>query len=68
MDILKIKFNKHKKVNILMYSIYYSILNDENNDMNKSLSRKLLYYECEILPYDLYVNKTFYEKYILYQN
>ena len=52
-------------VNILMYSIYYSILNDENNDMNKSLSRKLLYYECEMLPYDLYVNKNIFNKTII---
>ena len=52
-------------VNILMYSIFYNILNDENNDMNKSLSRKLFYYECEILPYDLYVNKSIVNKTVI---
>ena len=44
-------------INILLYSMYYNIMNDENTNMNNSLSRKMLYYECEILPYDLYVNK-----------
>ena len=44
-------------INILLYSMYYNIMNDENNNMNKSLSRKMLYFECEILPYDLYYNK-----------
>ena len=52
-------------VNILLYSMYYTIFNDENNDMNKSLSRKLLYYECEILPYDFYVNKNIINKTII---
>ena len=44
-------------INLLLYSMYYNILRDENNDMNKSLSRKLMYYECNLLPYDLFVNK-----------
>ena len=52
-------------LNVLFYSIYYNILNDENNDMNKSLSRKLLYYECEILPFDLYINKNIINKSII---
>ena len=45
-------------VNLLLYSMYYNILRDENNDMNKSLSRKFLYYECNLLPYDLFKNKN----------
>ena len=51
-------------VNVLLYSMFYNILNDENNysDMSKCLSRKLLYYECNLFPYDLYVNKSIYNK------
>ena len=51
-------------VNILLYSIFYNILNDENSniDMNKSLSRKLLYKECALIPYDLYINKNIINK------
>ena len=44
-------------VNLLLYSMYYYILQDENKNMDKSLSRKLLYYECNLLPYDLFRNK-----------
>ena len=51
-------------VNILLYSNFYNILNDENSnvDMNKSLSRKLLYKECHLIPYDLYINKNIINK------
>lgn len=51
-------------VNILLYSIFYSILNDENSniDMNKSLSRKLLYKECVLIPYDLYIKRNIINK------
>jgi len=51
-------------VNILLYSIFYYILNDENSniDMNISLSRKLLYKECSLIPYDLYINKNIINK------
>ena len=51
-------------VNILLYSVFYYILNDENSnlDMNKSLSRKLLYKECALIPYDLYINKNIINK------
>ena len=52
-------------LNVLFYSIFYNIFNDENNDMNKSLSRKMLYYECDILPYDLYINKNIINKTIV---
>ena len=45
-------------INILLYSMFYHIVIDENNDMNKSLSRKFLYYECNLLPYDLFLNKN----------
>ena len=30
--------------------------------MNKSLSRKLLYKECHLIPYDLYINKNIINK------
>jgi hypothetical protein len=30
--------------------------------MNKSLSRKLLYYECNLFPYDLFANKIVFNK------
>ena len=51
-------------VNILLYSTFYTILNDENYklDMNKSLSRKLLYNECNLLPFELYINKNILNK------
>ena len=44
-------------INVLLYSMYYNIFINDNKDMNKTLSRKLLYYECNLLPYDLFVNK-----------
>ena len=61
------KFNDeliNMEINLLLYSIFYKALNEENNDinMNKSLSRKLLYYECNLLPYDLYINKKILNK------
>ena len=51
-------------VNVLLYTVFYSIVNDENrmNFMNKSLSCKLLYYECNLFPYDLFVNKNIFNK------
>ena len=45
-------------VNVLLYSMFYSIMIDENNNMNKSLSRKFLYYECNLLPYELFITKN----------
>ena len=45
-------------INILLYSMFYNIMIDENNDMNKSLSRKFLYYECKFIPYELYLTKN----------
>ena len=51
-------------VNILLYSMFYNILNDENSItyMNKCISRKLLYYECNLIPYDLFINKNILNK------
>ena len=51
-------------INLLLYSLLYSTINDENNNtsMNKSLSRKLLYYECNIFPYDLFIKKQIFNK------
>ena len=45
-------------INILLYSMFYNIMKDENNDMNKSISRKFLYYECNLLPYELFLTKN----------
>ena len=64
------KFNDeliNMNINLLLYSVFYRVLNEENNDinMNKSLSRKLLYYECNLLPYDLYINKKILMKRVL---
>ena len=61
------KFNDeliNMNINLLLYSVFYRVLNEENNDinMNMSLSRKLLYYECNLLPYDLYINKKILNK------
>ena len=44
-------------INLLLYSMYYYIYLDDNKNMNNSLSRKLLYYECNLLPYDLFKKK-----------
>ena len=52
-------------VNILLYSFYYNILNDKNNNMDQSISKKFLYYECQILPYDFYINKNIINKTII---
>ena len=51
-------------VNLLLYSVFYNIANDANSTlfMNKSLSRKLLYYECNLFSYDLFINKNIYNK------
>ena len=45
-------------VNLLLYSMFYYIILDKNKNMNKSVSRKMLYYECNLLPFDLYLNKN----------
>ena len=52
-------------LNVLFYSLFYNVFSDDNTDMNKSLSRKMLYYECEISPYDFYVNKNIMNKTII---
>ena len=68
-ELLKYRFEiVNFGLNILLYSMYYNIMIDENNDMDKSLSRKMLYYECEILPYDLYVNKNIINRTIIIEN
>ena len=52
--------SKHELVifqlNVLLYTSFYSIINAENIETNKSLSRKFLYKECNLLPYDLFIN------------
>ena len=49
-------------INILLYSMFYNLMIDENNNMNKSLSRKFLYYECNLLPYELFLQKNILNK------
>ena len=48
--------------NILLYSMFYNLLIDENKNMNKSVSRKFLYYECNILPYEIFLQKNIINK------
>ena len=55
-------------VGILLYSMFYNIMIDENNDMNKSLSRKFLYYECNLLPYELFLTKKVINKNAIKEN
>ena len=52
-------------VGVLLYSMFYNIMIDENNDMNKSLSRKFLYYECNLLPYELFLTKNVFNKNVI---
>ena len=55
-------------INILIYSMFYNIMIDENNDMNKSLSRKFLYYECKFIPYELYLTNNIINRNIIKEN
>ena len=48
--------------------MFYKILLDKNNNMNNSLSRKFLYYECKLLPFDLYLNKSIVNRNIIEKN
>ena len=44
-------------VNVLLYSVLYKLINDDKSDMSKSLAKKMMYFECGLMPYDLYYRK-----------
>jgi hypothetical protein len=68
-DFFKCPFELIKMgINIMLYSMFYKILLDKNNNMNASLSRKFLYYECKLCPFDLYLNKSIVNRNIIENN
>ena len=44
-------------VNLLLYFLFFKMVNDEE-DMNNSISKKFLYNECGLIPYELYINNN----------
>ena len=42
-------------INLLLYFLFYQLVND-NGDINCTISRKFLYNECGLIPYELYLN------------
>ena len=44
-------------VNLLLYFLFFKMVNDEV-DMNNSISKKFLYNECGLIPYELYINNN----------
>ena len=44
-------------INLLLYFLFFKLVNDEE-DMNKTISKKFLYYECCLIPYELYLNNN----------
>ena len=44
-------------INLLLYFLFFKLVNDEE-DMNKTISRKFLYNECGLIPYELYLNNN----------
>ena len=44
-------------VNLLLYFLFFKMVNDEG-DMNNSISKKFLYNECGLIPYELYINNN----------
>ena len=50
------------QINILLYSTFYNIMNDHSKENNKSISRKFLYRECSLLPYDIFIHKQMINK------
>ena len=56
--------NINMNINLLLYFLFYQLVNDEG-DINNTISKKFLYYECGLIPYELYIknkiknNKTF---------
>ena len=62
------KFNNeliNMGINILLYSVFYTIQLDTENksDINRSISKKLLYNECKLGTYHLFSNKLLSNKY-----
>ena len=44
-------------VNLLLYFLFFKMVNDEE-DMNNSISKKFLYNECGLIPYELYIDNN----------
>ena len=44
-------------INLLLYFLFFKLVNDEE-DMNKTISRKFLYNECGLIPYELYIKNN----------
>ena len=44
-------------VNLLLYFLFFKMVNDEE-DTNNSISKKFLYNECGLIPYELYINNN----------
>ena len=49
--------NINMNVNLLLYILFYNLINDKG-DINATISKKFLYYECGIIPYELYINNN----------
>jgi len=47
--------NINMNINLLLYFLFYQLVNDEG-DINNTISKKFLYYECGLIPYELYIN------------
>ena len=45
-------------VNLLLYFLLYKLSNEEEENINVTISRKFLYNECGLIPYDLYINNN----------
>ena len=44
-------------INLLLYFLFFKLVNEEE-DMNKTISRKFLYNECGLIPYELYIKNN----------
>ena len=44
-------------INLLLYFLFYQMIND-GGDMNHTISRKFLYNECSLIPYELYIKNN----------
>ena len=44
-------------INLLLYFLFYQTIND-GGDMNHTISRKFLYNECSLIPYELYIKNN----------
>ena len=42
-------------INLLLYFLLYQMVNEDDNNINSTLSSKFLYKECGLIPYELYI-------------